>query len=383
MAAQRISTKGYSVAVFEEHKRVGYPVHCSGMISIEGFQRLDIEPDPVFHQNTVYGGRVYSSDGSCITIKDTKPRAYIIDRGAFDEHLASRALDSGVDIRLGERVEEIIFKNERADALKAGNNEFSAEAFIDAEGPRGRILTRSGINTAQEGVYNGFNTELIVDDIEEDMVEVWFDNEIAKDFFAWVIPLGENRVRCGLGTSRSNGDETLKRFVEKRFNKEPESIHGGLICTGGAVKTTAYPGLLLAGDVAGQVKPTTAGGVVIGGLCAGIAGDTVAKALERGSIDLLGEYESLWRSEYGSELQTMLFLRRMLNSLDDERKNRIFHAFIEEGLETKFTTLVESGDMDMQADVIKRAASDPAIIGALVRSAGRLVFSEFMSVLGF
>ncbi len=383
IAADTISKKGYNVAVFEEHKRAGYPVHCAGMISVEGFTRLGVEPDPVFHQNTVYGGRVYSSDGSCITIRDTKPRAYIIERGAFDTHLAEHAVDSGVDLRTGSRIDEILFKNGQATSLRSGKENLDSKLFIDAEGARGRLLARSGIDTGQEGIYNGFNVELSVDYVESDMVEVWFDNEIAKDFFAWVIPIDENRVRCGLGTSNSDGVDALKHFVKKRFNREVDNIHGGLICTGGPIKQTTYPGLMLVGDVAGQVKPTTAGGVVIGGLCAGIAGGLAIEALEKENISNLGLYDSLWRDQYGGELQTMLFMRNLLNRLDDERKNRIFHAFIEEDFEKKFTKLVETGDMDMQADVIKRAASDPAIIGALVRSAGRLAFSEFLSVLGF
>ncbi len=383
LAAETISKKGYNVAVFEEHKRVGYPVHCAGMISVEGFKRLGVEPDPLFHQNTVYGGRVYSNDGSCLTIKDNKPRAYIIDRGSFDKHLADRAVDAGVDICLGSRVEEIVLKQGVASSLKIDSSDVKSEVFIDAEGAKGRLLARSGIDTGQQGVYNGFNTELCVDSIEADMVEVWFDTEIAKDFFVWVIPISENRVRCGLGTSESNGATKLKKFVKKRFNKDSNTIHSGLICTGGPVNQTVYPGLMLVGDVAGQVKPTTAGGVVIGGLCGKIAGETTVKALESGNVQLLDEYDSAWRAKYGSELQTMLFLRSILNRMDNDRMNRIFSAFIEEGLEDKFTRLVEDGDMDMQADVIKRAVSDPVILGALAKSAGRIALSEILSVFRF
>jgi len=352
LAAETISKKGYNVAVFEEHKQIGYPVHCAGMISVEGFKRLGIEPDPVFHQNTVYGGRLYSSDGSCITIKDTKPRAYIIDRGPFDRYLAEQAVDAGADIRLGSRVDEIKFKKRTASSLKLNHAECKSEVFIDAEGARGRLLPRSGIDTGQQGVYNGFNTELSVESIETDMVEVWFDTEIAKDFFAWVIPIGDNKVRCGLGTSNGNGAEKLKRFVKKRFNEDVDTIHGGLLCTGGPVDQTSYPNLMLVGDVAGQVKPTTAGGVVIGGLCAKIAADTTVKTLESGKAQFISEYDSIWRARYGSELQTMFFLRSILNSLDNDRVNRVFHAFIEEELEDKFTRLVEDGDMDMQVSAV-------------------------------
>ena len=380
-AAEVIARHGYGVDVFEEHKRVGYPVHCAGMVSVEGFKRLGIEPDPVFHQNTVYGGRVYSSDGSCITIRDRKPRAYIIDRGRFDVHLAERALDCGAVINTGRRVEKLLFKDEAASGLILKKSDVSADVIIDAEGAGGRLLSRSSINTNQEGIIQGFNVELDVNDVEPDMVEVWFDQMIAKDFFTWVIPLGENRVRCGSATSRNDGAEKLKKFVERRFKQDMPKHHAGLVCTGGPVNKTVYPGLMLVGDVAGQVKPTTGGGVVMGGLCAQIAGKTATKTLN-GECSL-DEYEKEWRELYGSELQTMLYLRRLLNSQDDERMNRIFHAFIEGDLETKFTALVEEGDMDMQGEIIKRALTDPTILGALAIAIGRFAVSELLSVFGF
>jgi hypothetical protein len=79
----------------------------------------------------------------------------------------------------------------------------------------------------------------------------------------------------------------------------------------------------------------------------------------------------------------MLFLRRLMNGVDDERLNRMLHAFIEEGLEEKFTALVEEGDMDMQAEIIKRALTDPVILGALAKSVGRLAVSELFAAFGF
>ncbi|MBD3171756.1 geranylgeranyl reductase family protein [Candidatus Bathyarchaeota archaeon] len=380
LAAEEIARQGFSVDIFEEHRKVGYPVHCAGMVSVEGFERLGVMPDPVFHQNTVYGGRIFSPDGNCITIRDQKPRAYIIDRGRFDSFLAERAVNRGVRINTGKRVNRIKFKEGRAHKLVMDDSEIQAEIFIDAEGAKGRVLSRSGVDTCQESILNGFNVEMNVDYVESDMVEVWFDNEVAKDFFTWVIPLSENKVRCGLGTSRPDGARSLIKFVEKRFGEKPDNvIHSGLLCTGGPVKKTVYPRLMLVGDVAGQVKPTTGGGLVIGGLCAQMAGRIAAKALGYEEHDL-EEYESKWRKSYDSELQTMLYLRRLLNHLSNERMNRLFHIAIEENLEKKFTKLVEEGDMDMQAGVIKRGLRDPLIIGALMRTVGRLALSELFSV---
>ena len=189
------------------------------------------------------------------------------------------------------RVDQIIFKDGTTKSLMIKNSLVKAKIIVDAEGAMGRVLARSGIQTGQQGLLNGFNVELDIEYIEPNMVEVWFNQEIAKGFFTWVIPISENRVRCGLATSKNNGVETLRYFIRKRFKKEPSPIiRSGLICTGGPIDKTAYQGLVLVGDVAGQVKPTTAGGVVIGGLCAKLAGEVVTKALEEDSV-LVDKYE--------------------------------------------------------------------------------------------
>lgn len=383
MAAEVISKHGYSVEVFEEHDRVGYPAHCAGMVSVEGLEKIGVEPRPEFHQNTIYGGKVFSSDGSCITIRDQRPRAYIIDRARFDMHLAEKAIDSGVKINTGTHVEKILLQQGRATGLELEGSMVDSRLIVDAEGAGGRLLARSGMETGQEGVINGFNVELEAEGVETDMVEVWFNQEVSKDFFAWVIPIDENRVRCGLGTSKQDGINALRSFIKKRFNKEaPATINAGQICIGGPVKKTTYPSMILVGDVAGQVKPTTGGGIVMSCLCAKLAGEICAKSLAGDEVSL-GDYERLWRGKYGSELRTMLYLRRLFNGLSDAQINRIFHVFIDEGLEEKFTAMVSEGDMDMQESIIKRAVTDPVILGAMARSIGRIAVSELFSVFGF
>ncbi len=92
LAAKEIASKGFSVKILEEHNRVGVPSHCSGLISIEGLRRIGVEASEKFVQNEIVcGGRIYSPDGQCIEIRDTRPRAYVVDRAALDQHLAEKA----------------------------------------------------------------------------------------------------------------------------------------------------------------------------------------------------------------------------------------------------------------------------------------------------
>ena len=383
IAATAIAGRGYAVKIYEEHPEVGEPNHCAGVLSVTGLTELGVEPSDGFVQNRVYGGRVYAPDGGFIEIRDRRPRAYVVDRAEFDRHLAGEAVDAGVEIELSTRVDGLRFIEGTCMGVRVGDDVQESWVVVDAEGAGGRLLSRSGIETGQKGILIGYNAEVGEVDVDPELVEVWLGSELAEGFYAWVAPIDESTARCGLGTAGADGIERLKGFVEKRFGVEPRRIKAGLICAGPPVDRAAYSGLLLAGDVAGQVKATTGGGVVVGGLCAKLAGETAADALGCGDTcwGRLSEYERRWRSLYEGELKTMYTARRLMNRLSDERLNRLVSDLKRTDLESVLEELVSRGDMDMQAGVIREAARNPRLLYMLLRGVGAAALSELVSLL--
>ena len=383
LAATAIAGRGYAVKIYEEHPEVGEPNHCAGVLSVTGLAELGVEPSDGFVQNRVYGGRVYAPDGGFIEIRDRRPRAYVVDRAEFDRHLAGEAVDAGVEFELSARVDGLRFIEGTCMGVRVGDDVQESWVVVDAEGAGGRLLSRSGIETGQKGILIGYNAEVGEVDVDPELVEVWLGSELAEGFYAWVAPIDESTARCGLGTAGADGIERLKGFVEKRFGVEPRRIKAGLICAGPPVDRAAYSGLLLAGDVAGQVKATTGGGVVVGGLCAKLAGETAADALGCGDTcwGRLSEYERRWRSLYEGELKTMYTARRLMNRLSDERLNRLVSDLKRTDLESVLEELVSRGDMDMQAGVIREAARNPRLLYMLLRGVGAAALSELVSLL--
>ncbi len=382
LTANVIASSGFEVHVLEEHSEIGKPNHCAGMISVEGLKRLNVDPSPEFVQNKVFGGRVYSPDGDFIEIRSKRPKAFIVNRAKFDNVLADKAMNKGAVYNLSSRVEQLRFKEHACIGVKLSGSNLVSQLVVDAEGPRGSLLKRSGIDTGQRGLLTGYNVELEDVDLDPEIVELWFSDKTAKGLFAWVIPLSEGNARCGLATSRIDGAEKLKAFIKRRFGLlEVPQFRGGVVCTGGPIRRTVYNGLMVIGDAAGQVKPTTGGGVTIGGLCAIKAGEVAVEALEAGDIspNKLYKYESGWRDAYGRELRSMLVVRKLLNGIGDNLFNRTLHSFKKEGLEENLLRLVEKGDMDMQSGVIKLALADTSILSVLIRSLGRAVVGELLS----
>lgn len=379
IAAKEIASRGFSVKVFEEHQTVGIPSHCAGLISVEGLQRLGVDPDAVFVQNAVNGGIAYSPDGRGIRIEDDKPRAYAVDRAALDRLLAERAAKAGTEIELGMRVEKIVLAKGRATEIAGVGWRESARVVIDAEGASRRLLAGTGLASGWGQGLVGVNTEVQCA-VDSSLVEVWLGRELAPGLFAWVIPLSDTKARAGLATKGGDAQDRLDTFVKKRFEgAEHGPIRGGFVLTDGPLKRTAFDGLLLVGDAAGHSKPTTGGGFVMGGLCAMEAAKATCAYLEDSQPATLIAYERVWRKLYGSQFATMSRLRGLADRVGDDRLNRLTAAFADCG--EALGELVAEGDMDLQEGAIRRAFTDPRLAVPLTKALGRLALAELRSVL--
>ena len=83
-AALEILKKGKNVEIFEEHKEIGVPTHCAGLISVSGFHKLGIKVPEECIQHRVKGSIFYSPSGYSLKVKRGRDQAYVID--TFHSH---------------------------------------------------------------------------------------------------------------------------------------------------------------------------------------------------------------------------------------------------------------------------------------------------------
>jgi len=102
LSAREIAGRDIKVKVIEEHQTIGEPNHCAGILSVEGLDRLGVKPSSDFVQHEITGGRIYSPGGEAIEIPGGRTRAYIVDRAAFDRHLAEVRRRRGPRSRRGD-----------------------------------------------------------------------------------------------------------------------------------------------------------------------------------------------------------------------------------------------------------------------------------------
>jgi flavin-dependent dehydrogenase len=169
-------------------------------------------------------------------------------------------------------------------------------------------------------------------------IEVYMGNEVAPGFFAWLVPTSPQKALVGL-LSRYNPKEYLNKLLSSLETKGKIKKDGGKIeCRGITIKPPARTysqRLIVVGDAAGQVKPTTGGGIYFGMLSAEIAVSKLITALEKNDLSAkrLSGYQREWKKELGQELRIGYWARGLFERLSDKQIDRIFDITIENGID--------------------------------------------------
>ena len=365
LAATKIAKEGHSVLVLEEHEKVGEPDHCAGLLSSSGLKSLGLRPPDDVVQNTVAGARIHAPSGHSIYIERGRREAYVVDRRRFDSWLAERASDFGVEIRLNSKVKGINQSKKEPRTVNVDNQKLQSKVVVIAEGVRSVLAKSTGFPTvSKRSKLPAYQYELKGVDIENDLVEMFYGRRIAPGFFAWIIPLSKDRARVGLAArskSKIRLDSALQShpIISERL-KGAEKIRGmgGTVIVGLPKSRISTDGIVVVGDTAGMVKATTGGGVIIGGLTAKLAGETISEALKTSDTShrMLSKYDRRCRSTYYRELQTMFYAQKALTSLSDKGLDSVVRDANDMGL---LSIIRREGDMDLQGQVIRKLVANP------------------------
>lgn len=302
----------------EEHSSVGWPVECAGLLGCKAMAESELAAGGPYVLQGMKGATIHSPGRCRLDFKAQSSRAFVVDRRLFDRALTREALREGAELRLRSAVRKMSSHRGGARVLTMADGcEISARVVISAEGVRARLARVAGIAPSLM-ILSGAQVEVPFAVEDPEKVEVHLGE--APGLFAWVIPCGEERARIGL-CARERGCDRLRAFLErdlirKRLLGSPAAINvGGLPL--GPPATSVAEGFLAVGDAAGQVKPTSGGGVYPGLVAAKIAGRVAAAAALEGdcSAKPLREYDRLWRAAIGRELKIGMRLNRMMNRM--------------------------------------------------------------------
>lgn len=128
--------------------------------------------------------------------------------------------------------------------------------------------------------------------------------------------------------------------------------HIGGVIPLGILKRTHDSNVMLVGDAAAQVKPTSGGGIYTGLLCANHCSNAALDALKKNNFTskFLKNYHKLWFSDIGRELNLGMKFRRIFKSLSDKQ----FDKYIEKFNDPKITEIISKyGDIDYPSKLVK------------------------------
>jgi geranylgeranyl reductase family protein len=334
IAGAEAAHAGADVLILEEDQEAGRPDHCAGLVSRSGLTKL-IEPSPNFILEWIKGVRIYSPSGRVYDVMTEETKACIIDRTKFDKELLRRAEASGAEVMLGKTYPQDITDKPKV--------------VVDAEGIKGRCAKVLGFDVPQS--IPAAQMDLEVADFDRDVVEMYTGNW-APGFFAWKVPR-KDHVRIGLACYKGVPMELLQRMLEKNPNvkaknaKVLNTIYGKVVVSG-PLRRTVQGNAMLIGDAGGFAKPTTGGGVVLGGLIARIAGKAAADSAIREMP--LESFQTKWRKDYGREFRSMKLAGRIFRNMKGDELERALKVSHEAGI----LGIIAGYDFDLQHNAVNR-----------------------------
>ncbi|MDM8000708.1 MAG: NAD(P)/FAD-dependent oxidoreductase [Dehalococcoidia bacterium] len=369
--AGELARRSRNVAVLEQHEAIGKKAACTGIVGRECVERFPVAKRAVVRE--VRGARFFSPSGTSFTLQKGAAQAYILDRQAFDEAMASDAQTEGAEYFLNTSAKRIAVSGHaaRIEAASPGQQVafFESKAVVVASGFGSDLPGSLGFRRIGDFVM-GAQAE-VESTVEE--VQVYLGRRFAPGFFAWVVPTYQGRALAGLLARRDTKAcaEAFLHYLEAEGRIASANTplrFGGIPLR--PLRRTCSNRVIVVGDAAGQVKPTTGGGIYYGLLCADIAVDVLDRAVAANdcSAQRLSEYEKRWKKLLARELRIGRWARRAFERLSDRQMERLLRT-LQESKATESLLNAPDFSFDWHSHLILRALwrLGPRMVASLLR----------------
>lgn len=338
--AYLLAKTGKEVHIFEEHNKIGWPIHCTGLVTSSINEILNLKKDVIV--NEIDKVRIFSKN-DFLELK-LKNKNIVLDREKFDNYLSDLAVSKGAKIFLNYKfidnknnLIKIRYNNKQETVLRT-------DYLIGADGPLSQVAKSNNLFGKRR-----FLTGL------QAIVKLKNDNYIefypSIGIFAWVVPENKEICRIGVASYSNIKDHFDKLLKLKRINnKKIIEKQGGIIPVYNPKLKTKRGYAYLVGDAACQVKATTGGGIV--------QGLKAAEALASSIINKK-DYEKEWKKRMGRDLLLHLKMRNIMDRFKEKDWDCLIRLFKKD--ETK--KIIENFDRDYPtAFLFKLILKEPRLL---------------------
>lgn len=371
-AAWGAAKKGLRVAVLERDEAIGQNVRTSGVTWIKEAKSFGIPPE-CYNEISKYA---FYSPNNYVMKKSETAQAAVLDVRKTYQFLAYQAASVGADIFLRTTVTDVV-KNDKGKlaGVKATSEKqevvFNSKLVIDASGFYSVVGKSLGIASPWKRFGAGAEYEAYVDKVDSDTWHLMVGSQYSPAGYAWVFPLGKNKVRIGVGVGKPNSQADASKLLIELLEKRPRPLndlgrivpiefHYGLIPNEGLRESTIDDNLIMVGDSAGQANPLVLEGIryaIEFGRTAGRIGAEAVLQVDT-SKESLKAYEGAMKKAIGSKIAAAVKVQyRWLNLSDQEWDKEI--EIIGELSAEEFLDFIKA-EFGM-TDMLKLAAHHPKL----------------------
>jgi digeranylgeranylglycerophospholipid reductase len=269
--ATHLASLGHSVLMLEEHKEIGRPFQCAGLVTPKAMHEVGLYSSVL---QEIDGARIHGPDGTLVPVgTEGKLRTYVVCRKQFDQGVVQQAMQAGATLSLDSSPIDAVVE-EHGVTLQVNvagkQTEMKTKLLIGCDGAHSWTRRHFKMGRPNEMMI-GFQTEVQGYEGKERWLEMFSGSAIAPGFFAWVIPSGFGSHRIGVWSTpdRLDGKSVEQSYEDlihhpkwqDRFSKITETARYCGPIPSGMVKKPVGNRVMLLGDAAGMAKPTTGGGI--------------------------------------------------------------------------------------------------------------------------
>jgi digeranylgeranylglycerophospholipid reductase len=321
-AANEIAKNGFNVCVVERRPKIGYPSHCSGLVSTRFVEENHVNENLILNH---IKGAYLTADGKSLSFKDKKAHAIVIDREKFDQSLAEQAEKNRVKILKNSQIVSAKKHKSHIELQLQNGKTLSAKFVVVASGAKSGVNRMLGFSEKTAELIYTVQADTEVSLPDREIVYMSVSKNFAHNWFAWIIPTDKTHAHIGLGTDKTenilkNLDEFIRSCKYTKGVDIKKLAPVAWIIPIGLAKSVVSGRAIRVGDAAMHVKPFSGGGLHTGIKSAHLAAEAVIGALKTNDPALLRKYADDVEIEINPIIKRGLLLRKIYRSMSESFK---------------------------------------------------------------
>jgi geranylgeranyl reductase len=329
-AADDLASKGWRVLLLDRQGRIK---PCGGAIPPRLIKDFDI-PDNLLVAKA-RSARMISPSDNKVDIPIENGFVGMVDRDQFDEWLRERAAQHGavrqrgVFEKFSRDMDGVMRVHFTSKGAKGEEHLASVRArtVIGADGARSEVA-RQSIEGAEKTKYVFAYHEIIqapqnAPDHDPTRCDVYYRGSLSPDFYGWVFPHGNT---VSVGTGSADKGFSLRSAVGRLRETAGLGEAATLRREGAPLPMKPLPrwdngrDVVLVGDAAGVVAPSSGEGIYYAMACARMAADKVHLFLQEGNPEVLKQVRKQFMREHGKVFWVLGIMQYFWYSSDKRRE---------------------------------------------------------------